>query len=585
MRRLVGSACVAVVVAGAVSFGCESGARRGGGDAIDVALAGPPPPAPGGVVVEAALHDPDAMWSRLQHGASGALALLPPALGELASGLLGIDDDLGALVDGHATSYAVVAQRPGARDGDLAWALALRLTDDGAKRVATRSFDAGASGWSERVDGALRVLTRPDRPLPVALAIAPGWLVVARDEPALVAMAPYVSRTMPAGAALAGPAFVAIAPHAALAGPIAHYLSAQWAEARAWLLERDRRDRALHGGRPPDFGDPEALVAALGAAVERRVAALATASELRVELDAGDADLTLELLATPGAPGAVAAGDAGISPVGLGDARPLTEVPANAPLALLWRDEPEARLEDSRDLTALLVEFLGGRLREDQARSIGAALEEWSRGRGDWMSVAIAGSGSGGGARGLWIRAPASTREGTSQAVRDVLELSRLPPVRAPLDDLFHLGPLAFGRAAGNVRIATFAPPEPPGRAAGASREGVAWSVAAGDVTVAAGAEPLGLLTEATSRTGTWGDDARMARALAAVGDSAAFVALARPLRFGGRGAGGAGGSGAGETGAPLVVAWGRRLGRPWARVDLADELLTEGVRLGAPLF
>ena len=108
MRRFVGSAC-AIAVAGVACRGGprpsipDAGASRVGGDAIA---------APGGLLLEASLRDPDGAWSRLQQGAGGALAVLPPTLGQLACTLLGVDEGLGALVDGHATSYAVAVERP-----------------------------------------------------------------------------------------------------------------------------------------------------------------------------------------------------------------------------------------------------------------------------------------------------------------------------------------------------------------------------------------------------------------------------------------------------------------------------------------
>jgi hypothetical protein len=68
-----------------------------------------------------------------------------------------------------------------------------------------------------------------------------------------------------------------------------------------------------------------------------------------------------------------------------------------------------------------------------------------------------------------------------------------------------------------------------------------------------------------------WADDARTARVLGGLGDTASFVAVAQPLRFLGA---------AGLASAPLALALGRHGGEPWARLDIADEVIAAGVRL-----
>ncbi len=611
----------------------------------------PLPPVPDGVLFEAAVHDPDAMWSRLQRGAGGALALLPPTLGELASGLLGVDAGLGALVDGHATSYALVAQRSGAWDGDSGpgWVLALRLTEDGARRVASRSFDGGESGWSERVQGGLRVLTRPEAPLPLALALAPGWLVVARDEPGLVAMAPYVYRTMPGEAALVGTALVGIAPHAALAGPVAGYLASQWAAARAWLLERDRSERARHGGRAPDFGDPEALVAAAAPAFERRLASLAAARGFRVEVEAGDDDLTVEVRAASSLAGTIDAGLA-IAPR-VGDAHPLIDVPASASLRALRARRtrgacrrrarphgpagPVSRLApDGRagacDREAALggvgrraggtgCRSRSGRLGLERKRGAGAGSGAGvgrRRGRRRRLGRRLERLGLGlgrGRGRGPRDRRPCGsgrlprTSEAVLRAVRGVIDVARFSRrCERSRATCFPRAPSCSRRASGTFcRSRRSSRRSRSGRRGPVARRrrrrgrgGVVRRRRRRDHRRGAGSARASGRGNVCRRH--LGQDARTARALSAVGDSASFVALARPMGFGDQvaaatGTAGPGGTaalegaragGRGARGAPVLVAWGRRGGDPGARIDpFADELLTEGVRLGASLF
>ncbi len=529
--------------------GRSNGSKADGADALGAVQA------PAGLLVAMALRDPDAAWSRLQRGAGGPLSLLPPRVGDLACAALGLDANLGALVDGHAGAYGVVLQHAAADGGDLGWAVAIPLTDDGARRLAALPSSALPAGIVERSEAGMRILTRPAAPLPAAMAIAGRWILVACDEGSLLSSGPYVMRTLPADGSLASRAsLVARASHDALAGPIADSLASAWATARTWLLERERSERATHGGREADFGDPEAIVGAVDAAAAHRLASIAGARELRLEAETGSDDITVEVRALMDSP----ARDA-LASTAQGDARPLADVPADTPFALLVRDDADGRARAARDLATTLAQVLGNRVHDEEARAIGAALDDWTQARGDWMALGLARS-----ADGFWIRAPAR-QDDASRAVREVLALSSLPPIRAPIEGWLHRRPPTFG-STGAATIAMF-PPVAGGPARPAV--GVAWSTTAGELTIGAGVRPLERLVEATSPGSKWGDDTRTARVLAALGDATTFAALAEPLRF----------NAVQSASAPLALAWGVRGDDPCARIDIADELLAAALR------
>ncbi len=591
MRRVFGAACVVLATAGAAC-------GRGGQDARGTPLREQKVLAPEGVVLEGMVRDPDGAWSRLQQGVGGALALLPASIGRLACAALGVDANLGALVDGHAPAYALVVQHAsavtsprvdaadaaamptGAVEDGVGWVVAVRLTDDGARRAAAMATPP--AGLTDRVEGGMHVLTRPDSPLPAAIGIAAGWLVIARDERDLLESGPYAFKVMPEQASPSSRAsVVAIASHGALVGPIAAFLSSHWAAARDWLLEQGRVERERHGGRRPDFADPESIVAAMEPAVEGRLGAIASARDVRIEGEVGVDDISVELRAEEvddSAGGATAAPPDGASASPpdaarpsstLGDARPLADSPADAPLAFLVRDDATERSDDARALSGVLAQALGSRLRDDEARAIDAALDDWARGRGDWMAVGLAEPTAG----GFWVRAPAADAAIASRAVREVLELSRLRPLSSPLAGWLHRLPVVFGPPVGGVSVATFpsAPEVGPRPAAGA-----AWGVVGAAVTIGVGTMPLRRLAEAGSPRASWGDDPRTARVLAALGDTTSLAMLAQPLRLGE--------AGAAAASAPLAFAWGRHGADPWARVDVADELVAAAVRLsGGP--
>jgi hypothetical protein len=558
--------------------------------------------APDGLLTEVWVRSPDGAWGSLQRGVGGALALLPPTAGEIASGYGDVGPELGRLVDGRATWYGVVAEAPGAR---LAWALAMPLSSPG--RAAALLLDAAAPGGriARDVDG-MRVLSgSADRPVAVSAALAGRWLLVASREDDLVRLGPYAYRTMPTLPAPAGSAaIVATVSETALAGPLASRLAALWEEQRAWLLARDEEQRARHGGRPPDFGDPRAIIGAVDAAMRRRMAFLATARGARLEMTPGDDEVHAELFVSAG-------GDAGEGLVGAmrtGDVAPLAHAPADAVLAILARDDGAAREDDLRDIEAALDGTLGGRVGADDLRAAHTAMEDWGRARGDWWCAALA-WGVGETSRGVWLRTPARDAQQAEQAVRELVVL----PERRALGDLLagslHLGPTgvtasdipSFGRA----NVATFAWLQPKGPAgskradpnnkegpagskradpnnkegpAGSKRAdpvaGVAWGVRDGELVLAAGSAAPQLLAAQATPTQRLADDAANARALGALGSDAAFAVIAEPLRLVGDR------RGSDSATAPAVVAWGRKPGDvAWLRVQLDDALLRDLLR------
>jgi hypothetical protein len=562
MRRL---AALASAVLALGSSGCPSSARTipdgGRGDAGSTAEI----PIPDGLILKAALRDPDALWARLQRGAGGPLALLPSTLSGLATALVGAGGPLG--VDGHGTSFAaVVARRQGGDGGD--------------------DRDAGGVDWVIAMPAAGEArapAARPDGSF--VWELEPGWLVLASDSQTLSSAGPYVARRLPSDCSLASIAsFTAIAPASAVAGPVAARLMARWAATRAWLLDSARTEREAHGGRAPDFTDPVAIVDTADALVKACVARLAGAGDVRIEGDAGDDDLRVDVRATPG----VASPDFGdggtMSTVALGDTGPLAELPSGAPLALLVRSNLAQREAFARKLSGAVAYLLASGAPTFEA-GVDAATLEWAQATGDWMTLSLAGVGGLNGP-GLWIRTPvasdSTSRAGAPRAVHDLFALSKRPPLRTLLEGAFHVGPAVFDPDGGGVSSATFSrvdggrsPNVPNGHASGSP--GAAWSVNQGELSLVVGPEPLRRMVQAAPTPPLQADDPRTARVLSAVGEGVAWALLAQPLRFGR--------TGAAAPSAPLVVAGGARAGGLWARVDVADELFAEGVRLGGGLF
>jgi hypothetical protein len=527
-------------------------------------------PTPAGLLAEASLRDPDDAWARLQRGAGGALALLPSTTGQLACTLAGLDPDLAPLVDGRATSFVALGER--ATGSDLAWALALPLSD--GARAASQLLAGDASRYTSRTEGNLRVISRVGGPLPAAVALVPGgrWLLVARDEAALLALGPYTYRTLPTKPPPSSSAFaVAVAPRSALGGPIAAALLSQWLAAKGWLTARDEEERARHGGRAPDFGDPRAILDAADAAIRARVNLLSEARDARLELDVAEDRVRADLAVAPADAEAGASGLA--DSMHPGDALPLARAPSDSVVAVLLRDDAAARAEGARDLAALLARVIGERLKPDDERAMRVALDDWARGRGDWVTAAI----PWGETRGMFVRTPAAEREVAVRAVRELVAMTQHASFGDPIARALSAGPASIAAADvpsfGRANVATFASR---GGAVGANAApwGVAWGVHDGDLFLAAGEGASRLLSSQFSPAAALGDDPVVAHALADLGSDAVFAAVAQPMRLDP--------ARAASRAAPAVLALGRRGGDLWARVEVSDALLRELIRLGA---
>jgi hypothetical protein len=569
--RALGSK-VLLGLAALTSSACGScGHRTEGAGTKDAAVAAafPPVPMPDGLVAEGWVRAPDALWSRLQNGVSGAVALLPPETGSLVCAGVGLDARLAPLVDGKSTAYFAVADAPG--EG-FAWAAAVPLKDSQGARALLLGSDASA--YAARTENGMQVLARTGRPLDAAAAIAPatalagqGWLVVARDDADLARLGPYAWRTMPT---LPAPdtqaAVVAQVPASALAGPLAARMRARWAAVRQSLEDADREQRERHGGRAPDFGDPRAIVASLDAMVQRRIALVAQGRGARVEADAGDDDVHVDVRLVPGA---AEAGADFVAAMRTGDERPMGDLPVDTLFAMLSRSDASMRAEDAADAKAALLGALGDKAKPDDHSAIERAIDDWTSARGDWMTAAVAW----GAESGLWVRTPSS--DAGPKAIRDWIDLARRPVLDDPLRALLQLGPPAVAPATvpdvTGATLATFAAPKGPPL-------GVAWGMHDGELLVAAGQHAPKLLGIEAAPPARLGDDPRLDAALAALGSDASFTFVAEPLRMDStRGA-------SHDAAAALVFAWGRRGSDAWVRVDAADELVRELVRMRAGL-
>lgn len=527
-------------------------------DAAPVVLA--PVAAPSGLLANVWLRVPDTTWTRLQNAVSGAMGLLPPQVAQVVVGALGLDPGTAMFIDGKSTAYAAIVD--GAPGGALGWAVALRVRDSDALVAALRGGDAGPTHFAVSEESGLSVVTRTDRALPAAVAVAPGWLVVASEPSSLEVLAPYVTRTLPQMAEPPSKApLVATVGSGALAGPVATRLTDAWTSGRAWLSARDHDARAKHGGRAPDFGDPDALLGTLDALVKDRVAVVASATRASLDLDVGDDDVRMDLTLTPGSDDA---STGRVVALRTGDASPLKELPGDSALALLLRDDAGERAHDAKAIATAAAAVLASHMAPGDGKALEAALDGWASARGDWLTLAVSASS------GVTLRAPGG--DAAARAMRGVVDLTARPFLHDPLHaalalDAPHVATATVAGVTG-AQLATF----------GKVPVGLAWGTANGELVVAAGDHADRALAASAAPPARVGDDARAMAALSLLGPDASIVVLAEPLRLDvARGASGA-------ARAPSVVAYGKRAGDLWVHADLAGPLAREALRLQAGL-
>jgi hypothetical protein len=506
-------------------LGCKAPARN------DAPVALPPVPAPPDLLAEATIAAPDLSWRRLQHGLGGATGVLPASLGSLLSSAAGLDARLAAEVNGAAPAYAVVAGKGPSR----AWVLAARLVEE---RRARPLFEGKDAVFDVADGGAGMVLlrARPARASAIAAAYAPGgWIVVGSSEAAVEALGPYATRSL-AAKPVEAPSIVVDVPGSAFDGELADRAARSWAGVKDALQHDDAAERAAHGGRAPDFGEPGPIVQALDAWVGNKIAVLRDLAGAHVTIDLRDDDLRSTVLAAPRAPDGPA--KAALGALHPGDALPLARAPRETVLGFVTRDDAPSRAKDADAVEAATTATLGPRLAAGDRKALHAALGDWSAARDDWFTFALAMTAKD---RAAILDVSSSDPARTARGVGELVTLAaHAPALRDPLESWLGASGLAVESVAlpgaGQAWTAKFAK--------GAS-VAMAWAPGRADVKLALAEAPLPLVGGGSG--GSLGDDAAVRMALVSLGDVSAAI-VAQPGRAPGCTANGA-----------IVLGWGSR--------------------------
>jgi len=561
VRRWTAIVCIGLA-ASAAALGCTPKTE----EVVDAgAKANAPVPAPAGLLGEAVLSTPNGTWTKAQQRIGGPLAILPMSFGGLVCTWAGLDPALGNDVDGIAPAYVVMGGKP----DEPGFVLAVKLADE--RHARSVLFDGEVARFKARPDGDLTFADGKTGPLTYPVALTKnGFLVVGKTDADVRDLAAYATRTMPTKP-VPREALVADLPRP-LFGALAAKLEAMWKSLASDLDDADKRARKAHGGRPPDFGDPAAVLAQVDAFTGRRLAELRDVSRAKLVVDLDDAGLRAEAVLTPTDPASpLARYLGGVKP---GAASPILGASGDSEVAVLLRDDPKARLEDAKSLDAAVAAALGGRLPDEGKKKLTALLEDWQRGRSDEMVVTFTRAP----AKGAVLRTKVADRAALERALRAVPDVLKLPALKEPLRIQDVTTKTIDVDGVGKVEqiTAELAKPEPgpsPGKKkpdAGPRAYGLAWTIKDDAAVVGAGEDPGKVLASLGKVERTLGDDRMFSAPVTAVGEGVSFALVAQPLKLDP--------TRLGAAPAPVVVTWGKKdndaVLRAWVAAPLLKELV-----------
>jgi hypothetical protein len=510
---------------------------------------------------------------------------MPQSFGGFAATMAGLPITMAGEID-EAVPLVGAALREG--KGPVVGAVGVHVKS--GDRLVDMLTRGEAARFDAKVDQATRITLLSDKVAPesakVALGVLGNYLLVGQKPADLLAVGPYVARTLSVAPVPKEEIALEIA-EPALGGPILDAV-------------KELRGHAETGAAAlvPVGGLLDGLVSLLGDAKHAR---------LTLALDGAAVHGRATVAPKPGnGPGSKLVAD-----LAVGDAKPLLELPDTTTLGILWRESAAARTESAGKQGEALLKLLGKEAGAEDKSAISAALGAEAEARGDWLTVGVAFNGTGPTAA---VRAPVSDAEKMKKALKQLVDLTAMASFKKALADLglrLTSEKTVVENLAGEVMRVRFArvdpaakddkgkgekpkgdakgkddkakkAPEPPA-AEVPSAVDLLYTVNADGLYASAGFDPkesLRTLTRAAAGS-SLGKLAPMASALAQVGSDATFVLVADALRIDAMTTG----RGAPANPAPVVVAAGRTASPAelWGRFDIpvsvVQLMVTEMVR------
>lgn len=528
-----------------------------------------PVPAPQGHLADLIVPSPDAVWTKARTLVGGPAIFFPQSFGALAATMLKLPVVVGPEIDGGVPVLGAAL-----KNGETPTQAAIGIHIKAGGRFIDQLTKVPDARFSARLDEATRITvltSKSDTPgaaPPAAMGVLGNYLLVARQEADLLAAGPYIARTLPSRPVPKEDAVIEM-PEAALSGPVL-------AEAqRAWTGTRSDLERV---GAP-------ALVPVVGT-VEMFLGVLADSKLARLTLDLDAASVHARFTMTPKPDGGAAS--KALAEMAVGDADPLLDLPGSALLGILWREPAAVRSAAIPKQAESLAGLLGPETKAEDKEAILAALRAEDEARGDWATLGVSLDPTGPNAM---VRAPLSSAEKMSNALKQLVALSKLPSVKAQLKAAsleVTSGKTVIENMPGEaqrVRFEKIQPKGAKGKAASLPEAGIPGSIdllymVAGDLLLgAAGYDPkaaLLALRQGPAETSLRWNPA-MKSALTSLGADASFALVVDPLRILAQRSG----KSAPNESAPVVVALGKtpEPSAMWARVDVAALVVQELIK------
>ncbi|HVY47852.1 MAG TPA: hypothetical protein VHB21_18320, partial [Minicystis sp.] len=535
-----------------------------------------PVPAPEGLLANGFLPTPERTWGRARAAIGGPAAFFPQSFGGLVATALGLPITAASEIDGDVPALAAISAPPGgAGKARFVAGVHVKVGD----RLLDQLTRGDAARFSSTTDGATHIalLTPKTGGKSTALGLLGNWLLVSSKKDDLLALGPYVARTMPS---LQAPKEdVALDATDQAFGPAG--------------LERLHNAWTAIKGQAQAGGAPVALAGR----IDDLFAVLGDVSRARATLvfDEGVVHVRAALTPKPGGGAATKAA----ADMRVGDAKPMLDLPAVAQLAAFARvPASEGGATPAVDAVTALA---GKDVPPADAEAITAAVRAARDAAGEYatLGVAITPTGPEG-----FARFPVVDQDKASKAFADVAGLLKLPSFKARLEaSKFEVktGKMVVENLPGDVQRVRFMRAGEGAPEKGTAKAGAAKAKAAADdkpgatpdhvdvlylvekdVAVAAvGADAKDALRAVakTPADQTLGSDAKIRAAVEGLGSDVAFAVFLDPPRL----VAARVGKPTPPSSTPVVLALGRDGAAAsrelLVRLDLANAALQELIR------
>jgi hypothetical protein len=556
----------ALICASSLLFGCSSCGNGGEPTATTAPAEDLSPVAePDGVVAEVLMGQPDQTWKRLRAITGGPVNLMPVSYPVLVATLLGLPPTVSGAFDTDVpTVGAIVAPGP-----DEVTAVLAMHVKSGRELVAALTTGAQAK-YAAKLDAASGVTVLEPKTASNALAalgVVGNHLIAAPKAELLTRFGPFVARTLPKRT-MPSEGIVATFSKKGLATSVAGRLRARWKAYAGELQTADRKNRDLHGGRAPDFGDPMVALAGVGSAVERLALVLESSKQAKLTLVPRDDRLEAKLDVEPEPGGAAAKA---IADMTVGDLAPLLVLPRAMDVVIVNRTTAASREESARSLVEGANKLFGDRLSAADGKRIEKVLTDLAQARGDDASYGLH---SKDGKTSLVFRGTVSDEQKFATGVKGAIELLRLRAISEPVKQFVGEVTTKSGTreipGVGKVSQTKLSLKPSPMRTpagGGAVTMGprdfeLVWLVKDGVGYAALSSDPSVAIVDLVSATGetALGADRGVRTSVERGGGSTTFAVYAQPLRLG------LGHSMKGS--APVFIGLGKTGTNGWLRLD-----------------